>query len=690
MKLTFEKLAIFGILIVFLLKGVNAIIGDKKLSNKIDEGVIPYLIFGFKGGGHFEEKIRYSSGSTPIGLYVWKSTEIEDIYNGQMQFEEVFGIFNKGNTLDKLTDDWYDLSAKMQERCYSVVLNDDLSDYSLNINHEEQLIKYDLNDTREYVSSEGFQAQQDLLSSVSGYDREVKFTYEIQEEGFYIFFVSHWQNATSDIGINYVVVNPGNEHLSFDLIPNKITYLVFFLTWICVLLVSGGIVGFKAFRKHNLSYLSILILFSYGLITGYLVLRYAYWIVFSNYGRVNGYFETVVNLLEVSTFMIYLVIINLVASGYRIVCESFSWGRFTKNIVVMSFIVVISLFLRYTNFFLLIFVAVGLIVMVIFLRLDIICWVERLKEINRELNPIFVEERKFIESNTFKMKYYKAFLVYLIIYSIMEVTVLWLRPFLALYHEWIFVLVQQIINLVSMTFLFVTLTFSIQFKKFEGINDGALIAPNPYFKDRSLKVWGEIVAIRSDLEQESFSIHLGIESSQGKRPEIFDRPFISERAKIYTNVGELDNIANSQIPVNLFRNQSPRIRSFEISNWDSESVKENREEQKEFPHRPFTHQFRESEERSRNFSPRSSENLNIFEVENVKDFRNSNTKLWQDEEVKFSPKSPPSHLPHRRANSFSKLGSSFENLELNSSEEEKDSSSISFVSPEMIDFEILL
>ena len=49
---------------------------------------------------------------------------------------------------------------------------------------------------------------------------------------------------------------------------------------------------------------------------------------------------------------------------------------------------------------------------------------ERLREINSELNPIFQEEREFIESNTLKIKYYKAFLIYLMIYSFMEVTVL--------------------------------------------------------------------------------------------------------------------------------------------------------------------------------------------------------------------------------------------------------------------------
>lgn len=40
------------------------------------------------------------------------------------------------------------------------------------------------------------------------------------------------------INIYYVVMNPGNEHLSVDLIPNKITYLIFFLLWVIVFAAS--------------------------------------------------------------------------------------------------------------------------------------------------------------------------------------------------------------------------------------------------------------------------------------------------------------------------------------------------------------------------------------------------------------------------------------------------------------------
>ena len=360
--------------------------------------------------------------------------------------------------------------------------------YNYFIDYENQMIKYNLNDTRTVEVQDSLDNNTINLALYNSFDREVEFSYEVKQKGFYYFFVSHCQNDKSSFKVKYVVLNPGNEHLSFDLIPNKVTYLVFFLTWIGVLIVSGFLTGVRALKRRSLSYLSVLILFSYSVITLYLILRYVYWKVFSNNGTVSPYLSVTVNLIEVTSLGIYLVILSMVANGYKIVNNKFSCASFAKYIVIIFFILITSLFLNYVDFFLLFFITSEIIIFVLFLKVDTSICIKRLKEINEMLNPIFVEERSYLESNNMKIKFYNVFTYYLLIYWTLEIILLSLRPFLALYHEWIFTLVQQILTLISMSFLFITLTYSIEFKKFQEIHDGALIAPNPYIGRRGLKI----------------------------------------------------------------------------------------------------------------------------------------------------------------------------------------------------------
>lgn len=60
----------------------------------------------------------------------------------------------------------------------------------------------------------------------------------IDKSGFYYFFLSYCYNQNATVEIEYMVLNPGNEHLSFDLIPNKRTYLMFFIIWATVFFIS--------------------------------------------------------------------------------------------------------------------------------------------------------------------------------------------------------------------------------------------------------------------------------------------------------------------------------------------------------------------------------------------------------------------------------------------------------------------
>jgi ABC-type amino acid transport system permease subunit len=120
--------------------------------------------------------------------------------------------------------------------------------------------------------------------------------------------------------------------------------------------------------------------------------------------------------------------------------------------------------------------------------MDVNHCITRLKQYNRILNPEVAEEAEFIKSNNFKIKYYKVFMIYMFVYWSMETIVLSLRPFLALYHEWIFTLAHQFITLVSMTYLFITLSYSVEVRKFERRHEGALVMPLPFHSKHDPKL----------------------------------------------------------------------------------------------------------------------------------------------------------------------------------------------------------
>ncbi|CAI2370146.1 unnamed protein product [Moneuplotes crassus] len=688
---------IFGILFIMVFQISRAVIGEKKLTNNIQEGITPYLFFGFKGGGSINEEIRYSPDTTPIYLFFCKSEEVRDIYKGRMQLHDVLQIFNQGTTLNRATDDCYNVTEKMKSMCEQIHVNDNLMDYYLNFDYQNKRIIYDLREKRESRTDERFYQDSENLKKVPYFDREVHFKYDIKDKdsGFYVFFISHCQQSIDEIGINYTVVNPGGEHLSVDLIPNKLTYLVFFITWICVLLISSAVVSLRVYKRHDLSYICLLILLSYFIITSYLILRYIYWRNFSKNGKVNIYFEGFLNFIEVFSIVMYLIIIHLVGSGYKIISNSFSCYKCAKNIAVMLCIGITSLFLRYTSFILLIFFGTEVIIMVIFLRCDIQSCIRKLKRINSELNPIFVEERDIINSNNNMIKYYKCFIVYLLIYSFMEMTIMCLRPFFAIYHEWIFVLAQQAVNLVSMTFLFVTLTYSIKFKKFEGLNDGALVAPNPYFKNKSLKICGEIIVIKSEFETEKSALHLGIESDSGINLAEPVEKDLGERAKIYeTSMIDFpqkmtENSNKNHLDTSCFEGIEDR---YNLRNDFHGFDEECKEEQK-------AHTMRNDTEKDSKISEfpilkdslKYCEPCNLFEAQNIIDLRDPSRNY---EECKLNFKQESRDLSFQNGRKRSNSAQRLENFNalgfMQCVEEEKESSSFSFVSPDMINLEILL
>lgn len=171
--------------------------------------------------------------------------------------------------------------------------------------------------------------------------------------------------------ISYKTQNPGNEHLSIDLIPNKITYLIFFIIWVFVFLISTVLIVYRAYKKKAVNRITIMILANYFVMMAYSMIHYIYWILFSKYGKAWLSYQLTLIFLEAIVLCIYLIIINVVANGYKIVHEQFNWNAFAKNIAIISILVVTSLLMQYTNFFLLIFLVVEIIALVVLLKMDI-------------------------------------------------------------------------------------------------------------------------------------------------------------------------------------------------------------------------------------------------------------------------------------------------------------------------------
>jgi hypothetical protein len=135
--------------------------------------------------------------------------------------------------------------------------------------------------------------------------------------------------------------------------------------------------------------------------------------IFSKSGVVDHRFNLFVKMIEIAAFFSYLIIINMVASGYRIVSLEFKFFKFIKNIFIIFLLVMTSLFMEYSNFFLMIFMAIEIVALVLILKIDINGCVKELRNSNADLNPEIEEERDFIRINTFKIKYYRLFMIYL-------------------------------------------------------------------------------------------------------------------------------------------------------------------------------------------------------------------------------------------------------------------------------------
>jgi hypothetical protein len=76
--------------LTLLLIKANWIKGDEIFGEGIKDGIITYLVFGFEKGGEIKEKVTYTTSQVPIIFFFCQSQEIQNIYTGNLKFEEVF------------------------------------------------------------------------------------------------------------------------------------------------------------------------------------------------------------------------------------------------------------------------------------------------------------------------------------------------------------------------------------------------------------------------------------------------------------------------------------------------------------------------------------------------------------------------------------------------------------------------
>ena len=361
------------------------------------------------------------------------------------------------------------------------------------------------------------------------YKRKFKQKYTIQAWGFYYAFISFWERNGNKVTIDYSVINPGEEHLSSDAIPNKTTYLYWLIISLTVFVVSIVLIIVRIWKASHLSFYWILILINYFLIMIYWISKYIYWVDLSLYGSSSLFWDYFILSLEVLIPILHISIINLIAIGFKIVHQYFQHLSFVKNVIAIGFYVIILLLLYINLYFVFIFMIIEIIVLLLVLRMDVSASIKSLKRVLINERSIAINDPDYVDEVKCKIWYYKIFQVYLYVYWIWELLTLSLKPFLLLYHEWIFALAYQILILISMSFLFITINYSLGYRRREQIVDFERM-PLPFNKKKDAKILGEILFVHSiwdddngDADKIKFPrIAIGVECSYHRQRKVKD------------------------------------------------------------------------------------------------------------------------------------------------------------------------
>ena len=236
----------------------------------------------------------------------------------------------------------------------------------------------------------------------------------------------------------------------------------------------------------------------------------------------------------------------MVASGYKIVHLLFQYRRFIKNAVIILFMLLTSLLMSYSNFFLTILMVSEIVILILLLKMDISYTIRSLQEMIQGLDVNSPQDHDYVKGILFKIKYYKVFMFYVYVYWPMEIIAQSLRPFLALYHQWIFTLLHQILTLISLSFLFITLHFSIK-ERPNNLDDPCAKIPLPFDPDRDPKITGEIIIIHSVGDRPEGVFSVGVECSYKHRiSAVKTQQVFNDRAKVY-QVDDIEEEAKHDI-----------------------------------------------------------------------------------------------------------------------------------------------
>ena len=501
-------------------------------------------MFGFQKGGMLNQVLTYSATTSDIVLLVWS----KDVINKSLQSNfDLLSFFKMliGEGGNKTVDNAYNSTQwrsmtddLMNKWMYTKILGDiSIYDYTIDKNIKQikinpNVITYNKNLT--YID-------------YHSYERIVYQNYKIEEDNFYYAFVSFWDRKDSILKIEYFVVNPNDEHLSSDMIPNKVTYLVCIIIWVFVFIFSTILMIFRIIKTRYFSIHCILILINYFFVTLYWIYKYCYWNALSNIGYVAEINDIGILAIENASLILYLFIINLIASGYKIVHQNFKLISFAKNLIVIGFFVIFSLLLNFSIVFILIFMLIIIIILIMVIRMDISASIQSLRRLIRNESNIVRNDPDYVREIKMKINYFNWFQFYIYVYWILESIVISLRPFFKLYHEWVFTLLHQVLILLGMSFLFITLNYSFKYRNQELIFDLDGI-PLPFSKKKDAKLWGEIVAIHtvwddkeesSNRRNDSFrfpSVAIGVEWSYHnfRKPKLYRDPNKDkDRAALY-------------------------------------------------------------------------------------------------------------------------------------------------------------
>ena len=264
-----------------------------------------------------------------------------------------------------------DLTESLQNKWDHFTI-EDLGDYVYNIDTELETITFNLSQLSE-VENNSWMNYEDYKLIITQSDG-------IQDRGFYYFFISSCNSSEQmSFSIEYTMLNPGNEHLSYDLIPNKITYFVFLILWIIGFGLTTVDIIFKKVKNHKLFSFNLLINLSFFALMLYWTTQYAYWMNLSRTGKETVIISLMILFFEILTLWYYLIILLIIANGYKIVYDEFRWKSSGKVLILIGFILMTNLLMKYSNFYLMIILLVEIIILVLLLKMDINSNVTKLK-----------------------------------------------------------------------------------------------------------------------------------------------------------------------------------------------------------------------------------------------------------------------------------------------------------------------